>query len=375
MSEKADGAVFADEISAGYGKVTVAGGITFRAERGEILTVIGPNGAGKSTILRTIAAQLPLLAGKVFLNGAELSAIGAKALSKQLAIVLTDRIHAERMTCRDVAATGRYPYTGRLGILSEEDEKAVSEAMELTGSSHLADVDFRNISDGQRQCVMLARAISQQPDILLLDEPTSFLDINHKLGLLSLLRTLAKQKNIAVIQTLHELDLAQRFSDKLLCIKDGRAELFGTPEEVFSGGFIERLYGIEQGSFHNSYGMAEARASGGKAEVFVIGGGGRAIPMYRELNRRGIPFAAGVIPENDIEYPAAGSLAAELFTEKAYEPISDKSVTAALSVLKTCKRVICCTDTFGTVNRGNAVLRSEAERLGTLEMRILGTGS
>lgn len=370
MQDKNTPAVSAEGLSVGYGKVTVAGGITFAVEKGELLTLIGPNGAGKSTILRSIAAQLPLLSGKVAIDGAELSAIGAKRLSKQLAIVLTERIHAERMTCRDVVSTGRYPYTGRLGLLSEQDEAAVDEAMELTGVTYLAEADFREISDGQRQCVMLARAIAQQPDVLLLDEPTSFLDINHKLGLLALLRKLAAKKNIAVIQSLHELDLAERFSDRLLCIRDKQAVLFGTPDEVFAGDFIERLYGITAGSFHNSYGFAEPAAVKGEPQVFVIGGGGRAIPVYRELNRRGIPFAAGVIHENDIELPAARSLAAELFTEAAFEPISEKSIAAALPALERCGKVLCCCEGFGSMNAGNAVLRERAEKKGTLVTKL-----
>jgi iron complex transport system ATP-binding protein len=369
MPEGVSKAVSAENISVGYGRITVAGGISFSVEKGEILTLIGANGAGKSTVLKSISAQLPLLGGYVCINGEELSAAGAKKLSKELALVLTERIHSERMTCRDIAATGRYPYTGRLGLLTEQDEKAVDEAMELTGISYLADVDFREISDGQRQCVMLARAIAQQPDVLLLDEPTSFLDINHKLGLLSLLRKLTKQKNIAVIQSLHELDLAQRFSDKLVCIKDKQAVLVGTPEEVFSGRFIEELYGIENGSFHNSYCIVEPQGTKGVPEVFVIGGGGGAIPVYRELNRKGIPFAAGIIHENDIEYPAVSSMAAVMFTETAFEPISDESIQAALEVLEKCPRVICCHDSFGMMNAGNAVLRDKAAEIGSLEIK------
>ena len=165
----------ADNISVGYGKVTVAGGISFEVQSGEVLTLIGANGAGKSTVLKSIAAQLPLLSGTAYIGGKSISGISERELAKELSLVLTERIHAERMTCRDVVATGRYPYTGRLGILSDVDNKAVDEAMALTGVTHLSGNDFRFISDGQRQCIMLARAIAQQPSVMLLDEPTSFL--------------------------------------------------------------------------------------------------------------------------------------------------------------------------------------------------------
>ena len=257
------------------------------------------------------------------------------------------------MTCEDVVSTGRYPYTGRLGILSDDDRKIVHEAMELTGVTHLADTDIRFISDGQRQTVMLARAIAQQPQVLILDEPTSFLDINNKLRLLSILKDLVRRRNIAVIQTLHELELAQRFSDKILCIAHGIADRTGTPEEIFSGSYISELYDISCGTFNMLFGTAEAQPAEGEPQVFVIGGGGSGIPVYRRLQRQGIPFAAGVIHENDVEYSTAKSLAAVLITEKAFEPISEDSVQKALEVMKKCCEVICCLNSFGTMNVGN----------------------
>ena len=340
----------ADNISVGYGKVTVAGGITFEVQSGEILTLIGPNGAGKSTVLKSIAAQLPLLSGTAYIGERSISAITEREISRELSLVLTEHIHAERMTCRDVVATGRYPYTGRLGILSAEDNSAVDEAMGLTGVSALSGRDFRFISDGQRQCVMLARAIAQQPKVMLLDEPTSFLDIGHKLELLTLLRKLTREKNIAVVQSLHELDLAQRFSDRILCISDKKADRIGAPEEIFTDGYIDRLYGINSGTFDSLSGTAEPLMMKGEPQVFVIGGGGKGIAVYRSLWRKGIPFAAGVIPENDIEYPTAKALAVALVSERAYEMISEESVERAMEVMEKCGEVICCVERIGAMN-------------------------
>ena len=347
------------DLCVGYGKKVVVSGLVFEVCNGEILTIIGPNGAGKSTVLKTIAAQLPLISGSVDLNGNDLSALSSQDISKTLSICLTERITAEKMTCEDIVSTGRYPYTGRLGILSDDDRSIVREAMELTGTLHLCDTDMRCISDGQRQTVMLARAIAQQPKVLILDEPTSFLDINNKLRLLNILKELVRKRNISVVQTLHELDLAQRFSDKILCIKDSKADRIGTPEGIFSGSYISELYGINGGTFLPMFGTAEAQKITGEPQVFVIGGGGSGIDTYRRLQRQGIPFAAGVIHENDIEFPIAKSLAAELITEKAFEPISDKSVSRALEAMKNCSKVICCIDDFGTMNSGNKKLLEE----------------
>ena len=358
--------IAAGGLSVGYGKRVVVNGLDFEVCPGEILTIIGPNGAGKTTVLKSISAQLPAISGRISIKNNDVGRMSLNDISKTLAVCFTGRISPERMTCEDIVSAGRYPYTGRLGLLSPDDRRIVSEAMELTGISPLRDTDINCISDGQRQTVMLARAIAQQPEVLILDEPSSFLDINNKLRLLSLLRGLAETRNIAVVQTLHELDLAQRFSDNILCIKDNKADRVGTPEEIFSGDYISQLYGITYGTFHSLFGTAEAQKVNGEPQVFVIGGGGSGIPVYRRLQRQGIPFAAGVIHENDIEYPIARSLAAELISEKAFEPISDEKIAYARGIMRKCREVICCTEKFGTMNMGNRVLLEEYRGKGSV---------
>ena len=150
------------------------------------------------------------------------------------------------MTCKDVVAAGRYPYTGRLGILSKEDWKAVEDAMELVQVIELAEQDFTRISDGQRQRILLARAICQEPQILLLDEPTSYLDVKYKLEFLTTLQKLTRTRKLTVIMSLHELDLAQRISDKVMCIKGDCVQRYGTPDEVFTNGYISIFYFINK---------------------------------------------------------------------------------------------------------------------------------
>ena len=362
MTEKA--VLQTDALAAGYSRKVIVDGLTFSVSAGEVCTLIGPNGAGKSTVLKTIAAQLPILSGSAVLCGDDLHTLREKDVATRLSVLFTQKLTAERMTCGDVAATGRYPYTGTLGILSKEDQRIVREAMELTGAAHLYDTEFRQISDGQRQCVMLARAIAQQPSVMLLDEPTSFLDIGHKLHILSLLRQLAKELKIAVIQSLHELDLAQKFSDTVICIHSGRAERIGTPEELFSGDYIADLYEIQNGIYDPRYGTAEPAPVSGEPEVFVIGGGGAGIPVYRTLHRMRIPFAAGVLHENDLEYPIAAALASAVITEKAFEPICAETADRAKTIMESCEHVICCVTDFGTVNLANEALMHEARAAG-----------
>lgn len=164
-----------------------------------------------------------------------------------MAVVLTDRIKTELMTCHDIVATGRYPYTGRLGILTQEDERLVEEAMQAVHAQELGNRDFNAISDGQKQRVLLARAICQDPDVIVLDEPTSFLDVKYKLELLSILERMARQKKITVIMSLHEIDLAQKISDKIICVKGETISHYGSPEKVFTEEIIRELYGINNG--------------------------------------------------------------------------------------------------------------------------------
>ncbi len=235
-----------DGLSVGYNGNAVVSRIKCGISKGEILTLIGPNGAGKSTVLKSIARQLSVIEGSVFLDGKDLSLMSSKEVSTRMAVLLTERMKSEMMTCGDVVATGRYPYTGYFGVLGKEDKQAVRDAMELVKVTDLADRDFTEISDGQRQRVMLARAIAQEPEIIILDEPTSFLDIRHKLEFLSVLEKMKDEKNVTVVMSMHELELAGRISDKILCLKGEYADRFGTPQEVMDKEYIRELFGIDK---------------------------------------------------------------------------------------------------------------------------------
>lgn len=231
-------------LSVGYAGRAVVGGITVDLSAGRIVTLIGPNGAGKSTILKTVTRQLTPLGGAVYLDGKDLAALPEDQVARTVAILMTERAAPELMTCYDVVSAGRYPYTGRLGILSKADHREVRRAMELVGVAALAERDFNRVSDGQRQLVMLARAICQKPRLLVLDEPTSFLDIRYQLVLLSILKDLVNQEKLAALLSLHELELARKVSDTVVCVKDGAVDRVGSPEEIFSGGYIASLYGV-----------------------------------------------------------------------------------------------------------------------------------
>ena len=351
-----------EKMSVGYDGKPLIEEVEIMLRKGEILTLLGPNGAGKYTILKSIARQLSLIAGTVRLDGEDMKSLTGVELSKKMAVVMTKRLRAELMTCEDVVATGRYPYTGRFGVLSKDDHQAVENAMELVKVTELRDLMFDRISDGQRQRVMLARAICQEPEILILDEPTSYLDVRHKLEFLSILQKLCRERQLTVILSLHELELAEKISDRILCVNGRAVDRIGTPEEVMTDGYITQLYGIRMGSYDEASSDMELAAPEGTPQVFVIAGAGRK--TYRRLQRAGIPFATGILYENDLDYPVAKALAAEVIAEHPFEPVAQEKIQAAKKTIDKCKRVICCRENFGSLETFQRELLEYAEQLG-----------
>ncbi|MFQ6978378.1 MAG: ABC transporter ATP-binding protein [Oscillibacter sp.] len=171
-------------LSVGYHGKPLIEDVSLCVQRGKIVTLIGPNGSGKSTILKTVIGQLPELSGTVYLDGETMRSRSRNDIARRMAILMTVRVEPELMTCRDVVSSGRYPYTGRLGVLRDEDKKIVEQSLSQVDALAFADAPFSAVSDGQRQRILLARALCQQPQLIVLDEPTSFLDIRYKLELL-----------------------------------------------------------------------------------------------------------------------------------------------------------------------------------------------
>ena len=258
MNEKA--LCTARELAIGYGKTPLLSDICLGVQPGQILTLIGPNGAGKSTLLRTLAGQLAPMGGTVLLEGRSLAGYTGTQRAQKLALMAPHSRRMELTTCFDFVSAGRYPYTGRLGILSAEDRQQVHRALELVGAAHLADRDFNRISDGQRQRILLARALCQQPEVILLDEPTSFLDIKGKIELLTILKELAHTGQLAVILSLHELELAEKIADTVVCVSPAGVSGVLTPEQAFQPENIRALYGLTEQQYTALFGTPEPEA-------------------------------------------------------------------------------------------------------------------
>ena len=242
-----------EDLSAGYRGKAVVPGVNLEIKKGEIISFIGPNGAGKSTLLKTLYRELTPVAGAVFIDGADVSKMTLKELAKKLSIVTTDRIKPEHMTCREVVMAGRLPYTDGFGVLGKEDMQAAEDAIALMKIEGFADKQFSNLSDGQKQRTLIARAIAQSPEYLVMDEPTSYLDIRYRMELMEVLEGLAK-KGVTIVMSIHELELAVSVSDRLLLVYDDGKTLCKTPLEVMEEGLIKDLFSLTDEMYEKIYG-------------------------------------------------------------------------------------------------------------------------
>ncbi|MEV0968226.1 ATP-binding cassette domain-containing protein [Microtetraspora glauca] len=252
----------------GHGERRVLDGLDATAAPGALTVLIGPNGAGKSTLLRTMAGLQPALDGRVLIDGAAIESVPASELARRLAVVLTERDLPALLTARELAGLGRHPHTGFTGRLSAADGEIVTWALEAVHAVHLADRPVTELSDGERQRVLVARALAQQPSAILLDEPTAFLDVTSRVALMGLLRRLARERGLAVVVSTHDLELALRVADRIWLLAPGGLLHAGTPEELTARGVIGAAFDGDDLSFDPASGVFVLQTgSGGRVRV------------------------------------------------------------------------------------------------------------
>lgn len=232
-------------LSIGYEGKTVVSDINVTLNEGDIIALVGPNGAGKSTLFKTFSTHIKPVGGTIELFGKDLSAISPKERAKLLGIVLTERPDDMFMKVYDVVAAGRYPYTGMFGKLSENDEKEIKVSLELVGVNNLIDRVFNTLSDGEKQKVMIAKAIAQNTPIIMLDEPTAFLDYPSKIDLFSLLKKLAKEQHKAILFSSHDLELLLRYTDNLWIIAKNQPFAAGKSSELLKNNVIKKYFNLK----------------------------------------------------------------------------------------------------------------------------------
>lgn len=238
-----------EDVSIGYrtrqGLRTVVTGITADLQRSQLTCLLGRNGAGKSTLLRTLAAFQPPLAGTIFINGRRQQDYTPRELAQQLSVVLTERPDVQQMTAWEMVAMGRAPHTGFWGRLGDDDEQVVDEAIAQVGIGNLADRQVTTLSDGERQKVMIAKALAQQAAVICLDEPTAFLDYPSKVETMLLLRRICHEQQKTVFLSTHDLELALQVADCLWLLEDSTTLNIGTPRQLADSGCLRQF--IEHG--------------------------------------------------------------------------------------------------------------------------------
>ncbi len=350
-------------LDVGYGKHTVISDVHIDALRGQVICLLGPNGAGKSTILRTLSGLLAPVKGAVEIDGTDIREMKKKEIARKVSLVLTDAVAPELTSVYELIAMGRTPYTNFLGKLSDEDKKIIDESLEVVGATFLKNRFYSELSDGEKQKVMIARALVQEPELIILDEPTSHLDIKHKVEVIRVLQKLSNERGITCILSLHDIDLALKGCQIVLLVHKGEVVAQGTPEEIIHKGIIQELYDIKGAEYNEMYGSIELKGKQGN-DIFVTGGNSSGTNLYRALSRKGFALTSGIIHENDADYPIAKSICSEVVSEKPFEPITSEAVSRAEKLIADAAYIVDSGFAVGTGNWENVEIIKKSAELG-----------
>ncbi len=302
-----------DQLEIGYrsplGPKSVAKNISLRLEAGEFVCLLGPNGAGKSTLMRTIAGMQPALSGTVALDGIDVRTLTANQRAARLSVVLTERVTAGLLTGYAMACLGRYPHTGWFGKLNEADHEAVRRALRLARAEAFSERFVGELSDGERQRVMMARALAQEPRLMILDEITAFLDLPRRIEMMTLLRDLAHDGNRTVLISTHDLDLALRTADRIWLMRADGTLSTGAPEDLVLNGSFATAFAEEGIAFDPMRGAFSFRQESATS-IRLVGGNN----VQREWTARALE-RAGCKPTDDSGVSADSPLVEILDTE------------------------------------------------------------
>lgn len=283
-------------LSIGYlqgrrSRAVVAEGLSVSLHTAELVCLLGPNGAGKSTLMRTIAGMQPPLAGQALLLGEDIHRLKARELARRLSIVLTERVTVGILSAYALVALGRHPHTNWAGTLTEQDHDVVRWATQTVGAEDLAHRPVGELSDGERQKVMVARALAQEPEVMILDEVTAFLDLPRRVEVMRLLREIAHREGTAILLSTHDLDLALRSADRIWLLSKGGALQVGAPEELVLSGAFAEAFASEGVTFDERRGAFRITERHEAGEVKVTGEEIGALWTARALERCGFSVA------------------------------------------------------------------------------------
>ncbi len=348
-------------IEFSYESTRILDDITFEVKSGEFLGIMGPNGSGKTTLLRCISNVLSPQVGTVLIDDESIQKFSKKEVAKKIGVVPQTSNVDFAFTVSELVLMGRTPHTERFKTETRKDFRIAEKAMKLTNTLHLADRTFDEVSGGEKQRIIIARALAQEPEILLLDEPTVYLDINSQIEILNLVRDLCEQKKIVVISVFHDLNLAAQYSDKLILLDKGLVTSKGSPTEVLTPENIKETYDLDviikrHPITNTPYVTPFFTEHVGKKEghtVHVICGGGSGSDMMRHLLDKGFKVTAGVLNILDSDFETAKSLEIPVIGEIPFSQISDESHNANIESIKSSDFVIVSNFPIGPGNMKN----------------------
>lgn len=371
-------AVSCRNVSAGYRQQPVLHDISLTIQAGQMVALLGPNGAGKSTLLRVLTGLQPLTGGEVELFGRDLRQLRATERARLVAVVPQEVTTPMAFTVAELVALGRSVPRGRWAALAAADRQAIEQALAYTDTLELRDRYYSELSGGEKQRAIIAMALAQEPQLLLLDEPTSHLDINHRLEVLQLLERLNRERGLTVMMTSHDLNLAAEFFPHLALLNHGRITAVGAPAEVLREDVLEEAYHCKLAVRRDATGLLmilptrTATAPTGK-RVHVICGGGSGVEVLRRLCLAGWQVSCGALNQGDTDAQTAAALGIATALEKPFSPLSDGALAAASQLAQAADVIVVCEVLFGPGNVKNLDVARQAGKPILLNTRQMAT--
>ncbi len=364
-----------EDVSVTLGSVQALEAVSVDVKRGEFMGVIGPNGAGKTTLLRTISGVLEPTSGSVLVDGHDVTTLPSKASSRLVAVVPQQTSLQFDFDVREVVEMGRTPYRRRIQLEAADDGAIVDRALSRTQVAKFADRDIGEVSGGERQRVLLARALAQDTPVMLLDEPTASLDINHQIRTLELVKGLVEEGK-TVMAPIHDLNLAAHYCDRLLLLSAGKRTALGPPNEVLTESNLESAFGTDAVVTNNPvtgsvYVMAlpEGARERDGPHVHVIGGGGSAARLLYLLAASGYQVTTGALNEGDADIETARMLGVDTITLEPYAPIDEATAEQVIEQVAAAEVTVLADLALGNGNLPNLRAAAEASELVVIEDR------
>ena len=350
-----------DGVDCSYGSVDVLKDVSFNIESGQFLGILGPNGSGKTTLLKSISRVLKPKKGAILIGKEDIYKMKTVDVAKQLAVVPQETPVTFDFSALEVVLMGRNPHMARFKMEGQKDLEIAKKSMELTRTWEFADRPVTELSGGERQRVIIARALTQEPKILLLDEPTTHLDISNQLEIMDLIKELSKTKKLLIVAVFHDFNLAARYCDSLILLKDGKIIAVGKSEETLNSKNVKKVFKVDTlvkkhpitGQLHVIPISRPIIKQQKHLNIHIISGGGTGSPVMKALVDEGYIVTAGVLNLLDTDQETAKLLSIPTTNEAPFSPITDEAHKANLKMIKAAKVLIVAPTQFGEGNFRN----------------------